>query len=113
MTREAVKRVLDFYEDRHGRMPFVEWLESLDGKSQARIRHRLTRVEAGNLGDCEPAGEGVLELKLFFGPGYRVYFGEAEKTLIILLCGGDKKSQEKDIRKAKEYWNDYRESKSL
>lgn len=110
MSKEAVKRVVEFYEDKRGRMPFVQWLESLDIKTQARVRHRLARVEEGNLGDCFPVGEGVMELRLFFGPGYRVYFGEAGKTLVLLLTGGDKKTQTKDIQKAKEYWRDHQES---
>lgn len=106
MSKEIIKRGLSFYHNKKGKSPFVEWLESLDIKTQARIRHRLTRVEEGNLGDCFPVGEGVMELRLFFGPGYRIYFGEAGKTTIILLVGGDKKSQSKDIQKAKEYWKD-------
>lgn len=110
MPREVVERVVEFYEDRRGRFPFVEWLESLDMKTQARIRHRLTRVEEGNLGDCFPVGEGVLELRFFFGPGYRVYFGEAGKSLVLVILGGDKKSQGKNIQKAKEHWKNYQES---
>lgn len=109
MSGSVTKRKLEFYKDIRGKFPFVKWLESLDIKTQARVRHRLSRVEEGNLGDCYPVGEGVVELRLFFGSGYRVYFGEIDQALVLLLIGGDKKSQVKDIRKAKEYWKNYRE----
>jgi putative addiction module killer protein len=72
------------------------------------IRKRLNRVRLGNLGDIEAVGGGVKELKIHFGPGYRVYFAEDGKTVVVLLCGGDKSSQAEDIRRAREYWADYR-----
>lgn len=109
MSKETSGKVLEFYEDKHGDIPFINWLESLDIKIRARIRNRLTRLELGNFGDCEPVGEGVSELRPFFGPGYRVYFGEVGNT-VILLCGGDKSSQKKDIKNAKEYWKEYKGS---
>lgn len=59
--------------------------------------------------NCEPVGEGVLELRIFFGPGYRVYFGEDEGHIVVLLCGGDKSSQKRDIQTAKDYWKEYKE----
>jgi putative addiction module killer protein len=68
---------------------------------------RLDRVETGNLGDYKSVGDGVFELRLPFGPGYRIYFGEVGATIVLLLCGGDKSSQKKDVVKAKEYWNLY------
>jgi len=68
---------------------------------------RIARVEVGNSGNCGSVGDGVFELKFHFGPGYRVYFGEMDDTIIILLNGGAKKSQKKDIKKAKEYWKEY------
>ncbi len=68
---------------------------------------RIARVEVGNLGDCRSVGDGVFELKFHFGSGYRVYFGEMDNTIIILLNGGAKKSQKKDIKKAKESWKEY------
>jgi len=74
---------------------------------RALIRKRLNRVRMGNLGDCRSVGDGVKELRIAFGPGYRVYFGEDGETIVVLLCGGDKSSQEADIRRAKEYWIDY------
>lgn len=93
------------YQREDGGEPFSEWLNSLRDKvAQARIRVRLLRVEAGNLGDCEPVGDGVMELRVHVGAGYRVYFGRHGKTVVILLCGGDKGSQAADIRRAKDFW---------
>lgn len=78
-----------------------------DRMGRARIRARIARARAGNLGKCEPVGEGVFEPKIDFGPGYRVYFGEVGAAIIILLCGGDKSTQAKDIKAAHDYWADY------
>jgi len=75
-----------------------------------RILKRLYRIESGNYGDCKNLGDGVNELRFFFGAGYRVYFGEDGDTIVILLCGGDKDSQRKDIEKAKVYWKEYQEN---
>ena len=92
-----------------GTCPFNDWLESLrDRQARARIRARINRVRLGNLGDCKSVGSGVSELRIDYGPGYRVYFGIAETKLVILLCGGDKSSQSGDIREAIEYWEDYK-----
>lgn len=91
-----------------GRCPFEEWLESMrDRIGRAKIRARIARARAGNLGRCDPVGGGVFELKIDFGPGYRVYFGEVGPAIIILLCGGDKSSQRNDIKAAQAYWADY------
>ena len=88
---------------------FFEWFDSLrDRKAKAKIRARLDRVEAGNFGDCKSVGDEVFELRIDSSSGYRVYFGQEGLAIIILLCGGDKSTQEKDIDKAKEYWEDYR-----
>ncbi|MFL1475212.1 type II toxin-antitoxin system RelE/ParE family toxin [Acinetobacter baumannii] len=80
---------------------FDEWFDSLrDTQGKARINARLRRVELGNFGDAEPVGENVSELRFFFGPGYRVYFIQEGDEIIVLLAGGDKSSQQKDIDKA-------------
>lgn len=68
---------------------------------------RLDRIEQGNLGDYRSVGAGVFELKIDYGPGYRVYFGQVGSTIVLLLCGGNKGTQERDIRKAQKYWEDY------
>jgi putative addiction module killer protein len=93
-----------------GRNPFAEWLSSLrDLSAVVKIEQRLDRVRLGNLGNSKSVGEGVCELKIDFGPGYRVYFGQVGSTIVLILCGGDKSTQEQDIRKAKEYWKEYGE----
>ena len=97
------------YQREDGREPFSEWLNGLrDKMAQARIRLRLRQVEAGNLGDCEPVGEGVLELRVHVGAGYRVYCGRHGKTVVLLLCGGDKASQARDIEQAKQLWMEWK-----
>ncbi len=97
------------YTCEDGKEPFTEWLYGLrDSIGRKRILARVRRLEQGNLGDCKSVGEGVSELRMFFGPGYRVYFGEHRNTIVILLCGGDKGSQTKDVQKAKAYWKEYK-----
>lgn len=97
------------YQSEDGTEPMTVWLKSLrDKQAQAKIRVRLKRLEAGNFGDCDPVGEGVLELREHLGAGYRVYFGRHGQTVVILLCGGSKKSQATDIKTAKEYWQDWK-----
>lgn len=96
------------YQALSGRCPFESWLESLmDRVGRAKVRARIARARAGNLGQCGPVGEGVFELKIDCGPGYRVYFGEVGHSIIVLLAGGDKSTQKKDIKAAHEYWDDY------
>lgn len=81
----------------------MEWLENLrDRKAAAKIAARLARLELGNFGDAEPVGEGVTELRIHFGPGYRVYVVQRGEVLVVVLCGGDKSSQDRDIKRAKE-----------
>lgn len=97
------------YQREDGVEPFTDWLNSLrDKAAEARIRVRLLRVEAGNFGDCEPVGDGVMELRVHVGAGYRVYFGRHGKSVVILLCGGDKGSQAADIRRAKDFWTQWK-----
>ncbi|WP_276957036.1 type II toxin-antitoxin system RelE/ParE family toxin [Allomeiothermus silvanus] len=82
---------------------FAEWFASLrDARARAVINARLRRVELGNLGDCAPVGEGVSELRIHYGPGYRVYFVQRGMEVVVLLAGGDKSSQSKDIKRAQE-----------
>ena len=96
-----------FIYEVNGKEPYSIWLKSLSISVRARIMARIARVEVGNLGDCGSVGDGVFELKFHFGPGYRIYWGEMNDTIIILLTGGAKKSQKKDIKKANEYWKEY------
>ncbi|MFZ2630766.1 MAG: type II toxin-antitoxin system RelE/ParE family toxin [Desulfosalsimonadaceae bacterium] len=96
------------YLTEDGENPFHKWIISLkDRSARARIRVRLNHVRLGNFGDCKPVGKGVNELRVDYGPGYRVYYGKSETTVVILLCGGSKKSQSKDIRLAQAYWADF------
>ncbi|MCC0179918.1 type II toxin-antitoxin system RelE/ParE family toxin [Waterburya agarophytonicola K14] len=107
---EAQEKTILIYVKRDGKIPFTDWLESLrDRKSRAIIRTRINRIRLGNLGDCKTVGGGVSELRINFAGGYRVYFAQQGNTMIILLCGGDKSSQRKDIEQAKLYWQDYQE----
>jgi putative addiction module killer protein len=99
---------IDYYSTESGGKPFKEWLEDLrDVQGRARIRVRLDRARLGNLGDNRSVGEGVHEFRIAHGPGYRVYFGLEGNRLILLLLGGDKSTQQKDIARAKEYWRDH------
>lgn len=90
-----------------GENPFRQWLEGVDIKIKARIQARLLRFEEGNLGDHKLVGKRIWEARLHFGAGYRVYFGKDGINIILLLLGGSKSSQSKDIRKAQHYWDDY------
>ena len=106
---EVQPREIQSYSKPDGKVPFDEWLDSLhDFKGKAKIVRRLERVSGGNLGDCQSLGEGVWELRIDFGLGYRVYFGQVEAIIVLLLCGGDKSTQDTDIRTAKKYWEEYR-----
>ena len=102
------RKVLEYVAP-NGKKPFAEWLLKLkDIKGRAIILRRINQAEEGNFGNYRDFGEGLYEFKISFGPGYRVYFGIDGDALIILLCGGDKGSQDDDLRKAKRYWEDYR-----
>jgi putative addiction module killer protein len=97
------------YQRDDGRELFTEWLDTMRDKvAQARIRIRLRQIQAGNFGDCEPVGEGVMELRIHVGAGYRAYFGRHGKSVVILLCGGYKRSQSTDIRQAKTLWAEWK-----
>lgn len=96
------------YLDQRGRSPFYLWLEDLDQPVSHRIQRVIARMEAGNLGDVRNVGDGVVERRVNFGPGYRIYFAWDGSTLIVLLGGGDKSDQSSDIVRARQRWQDYR-----
>ena len=97
------------YITEDGDDPFHKWLKSLNDRvARARIRVRLNRLRLGNFGDCKSVGKGVNEIRVDYGPGYRVYFGKSKTTIVILLCGGSKESQSKDIQLAHAYWADFK-----
>jgi len=100
---EATPREILVCQDVTGREPFTEWLNGLDVQTRARVRVRIDRLEDGLFGDVKPVGEGVSELRLDFGPGYRVYFGQVGDQIHLLL-GGSKQSQSTNIHEAKKIW---------
>lgn len=105
---EPKERILRIFVERNGKAPFEEWMGTLrDKPTKARIFSRLDRLRLGNFGDCEPVGDGVFELRIHFGPGFRVYFGVHGADVILLLCGGDKSSQKRDIAAARRYWQEF------
>lgn len=96
------------YQTTEGHAPFAEWMAKLrNPKANRAIVARIRRMQAGNRGDWKAVGSGVFELRIDTGPGYRVYCGQDGKTLVLLLCAGDKRTQTKDIDHAREYWKDY------
>ena len=99
------------YIDDRGRSLFGRWFDGLDAKAATRVRTALARMEAGNLSNVRGVGGGVLECCIHVGPGYRVYFGRDGDTLIVLLGGGTKVRQQKEIEDARELWQDYKRRK--
>ena len=89
-----------------GREPFSEWLDTLDPRTQAIVFERVDRVVNGNLGDCRSVGEGVSELRIDFGPSYRIYFGQVGSE-VHLISGGQKSRQQQDIRAAQKFWREH------
>ena len=102
------RKQLKIYTTKDGKKPFIEWLESLEDKTiKHRTEERLDRVALGNLGDHKFISNGVYELRLAFAPGYRIYYANEGSAIILLLCGGNKSTQKKDIKKAITYLKDY------
>jgi putative addiction module killer protein len=95
----------------NGHQPFAEWFADLDPVARAKVARVIARMEQGNLANVKSVCEGVLEYKIDFGPGYRVYFGRDGDTLLILLTGGTKKRQQRDINAAITYWQNYKRGK--
>lgn len=111
---ESKLRTLHIYRTEDQGEPFSEWLEALrDDKAIAVIQKRLVRVSLGNLGIYRSVGDGVFEFKIDYGPGYRVYFVQIGEVVLLILCGGDKSSQAKDIERAKQYWIDFKNRENI
>ena len=91
-----------------GREPFATWFDQLDTKAAVKVTVALVRLGQGNVSRAKPVGEGVLECRIDWGPGYRVYFGRDGATLVILLTGGTKQRQQRDIERARALWAEYR-----
>jgi len=103
---------VESYQKVDKKCPFSDWLGSLkDIKAKAKIDICIARLRLGNLGDSKSVGDGVHEIRIGYGPGYRVYYGKDGKSIVILLCGGDKRKQNADIKAAKKYWQDYKNRK--
>lgn len=97
------------YRASDGTAPFEKWLDDLqDRMGRAKIRARLARLEAGNFGDCKPLRDGVQEIRIDYGPGYRVYLSRQGPIMVLLLCGSDKSGQTREIEKAIDYLNDWK-----
>ena len=98
------------YSESAGHTPFTRWIETLaDQRGRAAIKARLLRVQAGTMGDCKPLRDGVQELRIDHGPGYRVYLSRQGPVLVLLLCGSDKNDQDRTIAKAVEYLADWKQ----
>ncbi|WP_412758177.1 type II toxin-antitoxin system RelE/ParE family toxin [Legionella bozemanae] len=110
--KEIKRKTIKIYQKDNGDCPFISWLESLDAAIRHRIQSRLARVAIGNVGEYKVLGDGISELKFKFGSGYRIYYSERDDVIVLLLCAGDKKTQSKDIKLAKEYLNDYLEGEN-
>ena len=106
-----MKQTIVIYEGKNGKSPFWQWLTKLrDKKGRAVIKARIERLRLGNFGNCRTVGSGIEELKIYFCPGYRVYFGKDSDRIVILLCGGDKSTQKDDIILAKQLWREYQDA---
>ena len=104
--------VIREYLDPKGHSPFEKWFESLNAPAAGKVAVALARIEQGNFSNAKGVGAGVHEYRIDFGPGYRIYFGKDEDTIVILLGGGAKSGQRKDILAAQGCWNDYKKRKS-
>lgn len=110
MVMQAFSFDIEYYITDLGKKPFKEWVDSLrDIKGRAKVRVRLDRARLGNLGDYKQVESGVYEMRIDFGPGYRVYFAKEGNCLLLLLIGGDKRTQRMDIKTAVTYWQDHQE----
>ena len=100
------------YIDVIGRSIFAKWFEDLNAPAAVKVTTALVRIERGNFSNAKSVGSGVYEYKIDFGPGYRIYFGKDGETIVILLGGGTKRLQNKDIEIAQYHWNDYKRRKA-
>jgi len=111
MRQSSTEIEIRYYVDHHGRAPLVEWMEELkDRRTRAKIRLRLDRLTRGLFGDTKALGGGIEELRIHHGPGYRIYYGRIGGVVVLLLCGGTKDRQRRDIERARSYWVDFLEA---
>ena len=103
---------IEYYNNSNNKSVFEEWFNNLrDKQAKTRIINRINFLERGGLGDCKPVRDGVWELRIDYGTGYRIYYSMIGKKLILLLCGGDKRTQNRDIEQAIKYLEDYKKRK--
>ena len=106
------KKIIRYYETEAGESPFLKWIKKQDTTTRTIVIKYIDRVATGSsLNNIKALKDGIFEIKIFYGPGLRVYFAEEGACIILLLMGGDKSSQESDIKKAKEYWRNYDRTK--
>ncbi len=108
---ESQERILEMYVRKDGRIPYREWflgLKEHNPGAAIKVSKRMDQLALGGFGKNRVLGGGLAELKMDYGPGYRIYIGLAGPVLVLLLCGGDKRSQTQDIESARKYWDDYR-----
>ena len=111
MVTYMIPITLAEYVDDFGQSPFDRWFAALDGIAAAKVTVALGRIERGANSNVKSVGEGVFEYRIDFGPGYRVYFGRDGATFVILLGGGSKQRQQRDIDDARSRWTDYKDRK--
>lgn len=105
---DVTPRRIEYYSASDGSIPYRDWHRGLKNpEALIAIDRRFTRIERGLLGDCKGVGGGVYELRIDMGPGYRIYFGQPNRTIVLLLWGGDKSKQRKDIKQARQYLKDH------
>ena len=111
---EAILKKIVHYMARDGESVFQGWFRKLrDGTAKFKITRRLTQAKRGNFGDTKPVGQGVHEMRIDYGPGYRVYYANDGDMIIVLLCGGDKRTQNEDTKSAKDCWVTYKKRKAV
>ncbi|MBA2653739.1 MAG: type II toxin-antitoxin system RelE/ParE family toxin [Gammaproteobacteria bacterium] len=106
-----MQKELRLFRTKNGKEPFAKWLASVkDTVTKAHIKNRLNRLMLGHNRDIKSVGDGVFELRIHYGAGYRIYIAEQDKSIILLLIGGSKRTQERDIIKAKKFWQEFQEN---
>lgn len=111
MNMEATPKKIVEYVTPDGKNPFRKWMDSLRDRARVKVDLRLDRAAVGNFGDTRSVGDGVHELRIKYGPGYRIYFANDGEKIVLLLTGGDKRTQDKDIKQSKIYWMDYKKER--
>ena len=108
---QTQERIIQYYQQANGKFPFTDWILGLaDKKARSIIFQCIDRIRLGNFGDCQNLGASIFELRISWGPGFRIYYGLDGLRIVLLLCGGDKSSQHRDITYAQEIWKEYKKN---